>query len=43
MTPEQALALLDNAASQVAATRETHVQIQQAVEVLRQAIDPAGD
>lgn len=35
MTPEQALAILDNVVAQVSMNRENHVQVQKAVETLR--------
>ena len=40
MTPEDALQLIDNALSQLQLNREGHVKIQQAVAVLKQAIEP---
>lgn len=40
MTPAEALTVLDNAASQVPATRAQHVQIAQAVDVLRGVVAP---
>ena len=38
MTPEQALELLDVAAGQAQLNRATHVQIQEAVRILSEAI-----
>lgn len=38
MTPEQALNLLDNAVSQINTNRVTHVELQKAVEILRNTI-----
>lgn len=37
MTPEQALALLDQITQSVQATRQVHVQIQEALRVLKEA------
>jgi len=41
MTPEQALAILDQAASQAPLPRGAHVQVQLAVEVLTKALADA--
>jgi len=41
MTPEQALAMLDNLAKNVSLSRPDHEKVQQAVAVLAQAIKPA--
>lgn len=38
MKPEEALQILDNVCSQVQLNRSDHVKIQQAVEVLKEAI-----
>jgi methylthioribose-1-phosphate isomerase len=38
MTPEQALQNLDRAVSQLSATRETHVALQQSIAVLSQLV-----
>ena len=38
MTPEQALALLDQVSGQILCTREQHMQIQQAVNILKERI-----
>lgn len=40
MTPEQALNLLDRVCSKIPASREDHVNIQQAVTILAEAIKP---
>jgi hypothetical protein len=40
MTPQEALNILDQAVSQLQANRQIHVQLQQAIEVLREAIKP---
>ena len=40
MTKEEALNLLDQAVSQLQTNRQTHIQLQQAVEVLKEAIAP---
>ena len=40
MSPNDALSLLDQAVSQLSANREVHVKLQQAVEVLKEAIRP---
>ena len=40
MTPEQALQLLDEAASAAQLPRMGHINVQRAVEVLREAITP---
>lgn len=39
MTPEQALQVLDQAASQAALGRAAHVQVQEAVKVLAKALE----
>lgn len=39
MTKEEALSVLDQATAAVSAPRAAHVQIQQALEVLKQLID----
>jgi len=38
MTPQQALELLDNVIARMPLTREDHVRVQQAVQVLAKAI-----
>ena len=43
MTTEQALAILDEAASAARLPRIGHVNVQRAVEVLREAIKPKED
>ncbi len=40
MTPEQALAYLDEIVAQVSMNRAQHVRAQQAIETLRAALDP---
>jgi len=40
MTKEEALQILDNICAQVSLNREGHVKLQQAIEVLREAIQP---
>ena len=40
MTKEEALNLLDQAVSQLQTNRQTHIQLQQAVEILKEAIKP---
>lgn len=40
MTPEQAIQILDQAASQSPMDRKSHVMVQQAIEVLKKAIQP---
>jgi len=37
-TPEQALSILDQAASRATLTRQEHVAVQQAVQILAQAL-----
>jgi len=39
MTPQQALQLLDNVIARMPLTREDHVRVQQAVQVLAKAIE----
>lgn len=40
MTPQEALQILDNAASRAALSRADHVAVQQAVQVIAEAITP---
>ena len=40
MTPQEALQILDNAASRAALSRADHVAVQQAVQVLAEAVLP---
>lgn len=40
MTPDQALQILDRASAMAALPRQDHVAVQQAIEVIRQAIKP---
>ncbi len=40
MKPEEALQICDQAVSQLQANREVHVKLQEAVQVLREAIIP---
>ena len=40
MNPSEALNLLDQAVSQLSANRDVHVRLQQAIEILREAIRP---
>lgn len=42
MTPEQALELIDANVAQLNGTREAHLQLQMAINVLRAAIQPAA-
>ena len=42
MKPTEAISLLDQAVSQLSANREVHVKLQQAIEVLKEAITPKG-
>lgn len=38
MTPEQALQILDQATAQITTTRQNHIQISGAIQVLKQSI-----
>ena len=40
MTPQEALDLLNQASAQVAGNRDVHVKIQEAVNLLQEAIEP---
>lgn len=40
MKPEEALQLIDNAVAQLQTNRETHIRLQQAIEVLKKIINP---
>jgi len=42
MTPDQALQILDRASALAALPRQDHVAVQQALDVIRQAIAPAA-
>jgi len=40
MSPTEALSLLDQAVSQLQAVRQVHVQLQQAIEILKEVLKP---
>jgi len=42
MTPEEALAMLDNVVAQVQMNRADHVRVQTALKVISEAIKPKG-